>query len=263
MNIQERLSHLLTKNTSPIKQVQGATTKEKSQNFFSSVYGYGPVKNIIYRVLTAEKATDPDDEEPLNMILYGDKASGKSLFLDVIAKNCRDVFYFDAANTSGAGFLAELYSVKDTAKIVLVDEVGLLKRNDMDALRGLLSDGHVVKKLKKKSDSYDFWMKDVKVFMTSNDNDFSVPIKSRLTEINLPTYTDEEFVQCVRFCLSHKIPVEVCDTFSSLMLDRGLKDVRKIVKASKLIKKSDTMEEIADVIETLIDYAPKGEIDYN
>lgn len=105
------------------------------------------------------------------------------MFMKIIEDSMDDVFYYDASNSTSAG-LFESLSENQEAKILLIDEIGMLKRNDVDALRGLLNDGRVSKTLKKRH--YDFTLKNIKVFATTNDLNIPKPIRSRFIEYHLP-----------------------------------------------------------------------------
>lgn len=186
-DVKEKLNKLLEgkKQRSLLKSTEGTTTEEKAQNFFSKIYGYPEIKNNLFRSLVSE--------EQINTLLVGSPAGGKSMFMKIIEERMDDVYYYDASNSTGAGLIGSLYENQE-AKIILIDEIGMLKRNDLDALRGLLNDGRVSKTLKKMR--YDFTLKNIKVFATTNDLNIPKPIRSRFIEYHLPPYSDEDFIEC-------------------------------------------------------------------
>lgn len=253
-DVKERINKLMEGNRqkSLLKSVDGETTEEKAQNFFIKIYGYPEIKNNLFRALVAE--------EQINTLLVGSPAGGKSLFMRTIEENLSDVYYYDASNSTSAGLIESLYQHQN-AKILLIDEIGLLKKNDIDALRGLLNDGRILKTLKK--NRYDFTLKNIKVFATTNDLGISKPIRSRFIEYHLPPYTDTEFVECIKFCLKDKFTTEIAEIIANVLIAHKLKDIRKAISVSRYILKNDTLEQIINTIETMIKNKPPDYIDYN
>lgn len=253
-DMKDRLNRLLEGNRqkSLLKRVEGETTEEKAQTFFNKVYGYSEIKNNLFRALLSE--------EQVNTLLVGSPAGGKSMFMKIIEENMDHAYYYDASNSTSAGLIESLYLNQD-AKILLIDEIGMLKKNDMDALRGLLNDGRILKTLKKKR--YDFTLKNIKVFATTNDLDIPRPVRSRFLEYHLPPYSDEDFVECVKFCLKDKFVPETAEIIATVLLANKLKDVRKAISISRYILKDDTFEQIVSTIETMIKNMPPEGIDYN
>ncbi len=253
-DVKERLNKLLegNKQKSLLKSVEGETVEEKAQIFFSKIYGYPDIKNNLFRALVSE--------EQINTLLVGSPAGGKSMFMKIIEENMNDVYYYDASNSTSAGLIESLYQHKD-AKILLIDEIGMLKKNDLDALRGLLNDGRILKTLKKIR--YDFTLKNIKVFATTNDLDIPKPIRSRFIEYHLPPYSDNDFIECVKFCLKDKFTVEVAEIIANVLIANNLKDVRKAISVSRYVLKNDTIEQIVNTVETTIKNRPPENIDYN
>lgn len=137
----------------------------------------------------------------------------------------------------------------------------MLPTKDIDALRGLLNDGRVLKTIKGRR--IDFTSKNVKVFATTNDTNLPKPIRSRFIEYLLPPYTNEEFVECVKFCLRDKFVPETAEIIAKVLIANKLKDVRKAVLVSRYILKTDTLEQIVGTIETMIKNRPPEFVDYN
>ena len=71
-DMKDRLNRLLEgdRQKSLLKRVEGETTEEKAQTFFNKVYGYGEIKNNLFRALLSE--------EQVNTLLVGSPAGGKS-----------------------------------------------------------------------------------------------------------------------------------------------------------------------------------------
>ena len=253
-DVNEKIKKLLegNKQKNLLKTVKGETIEEKAQSFFSKIYGYDDIKNNLFRALVSE--------EQINTLLVGSPAGGKSMFMKMIEENMDGVYYYDATNSSGAGLIESLYEHQD-AKIILIDEIGMLKKNDLDVLRGLLNDGRILKTLKKIR--YDFTMKNIKVFATTNDLELSKPIRSRFMEYHLPPYSDLEYVSCVQFCLKDKFLPETSEIIAKVLIAHGMKDVRKAISVSRCILKNDTVEQIIKTIEIMIKHKPPENVDYN
>ena len=178
----------------------------------------------------------------------------------VIQEQCNDVCYFDAANTSGAGLIEVLYN-HQKMKILIIDEIDKLKKNDLNSLLGLLNNGKIDKSLKNMK--YNFSM-NCKIFATSNSNTkLSKPMRSRFQEYHLPEYSDDEFIEVVKFCLDKKITSITAEIIAKILLMHERKDVRAAISVSNLLQRGDTMDDISRVIETWIKYKSQDSIDYN
>ena len=252
MELPERIKNLMNVNKTVIKHKEGRTIEEQALNFFHKVYGYDDLKLLLFRGLISEEAK--------KFLLYGAPASAKSLIAKIIEENCNDVLFYDASNASAAGLIEELYH-NQNAKVLIIDEFGMLKKNDLDALRGLLNDGRVVKTLKKVK--YDFVMKNIKIFATTNDLDIQRAILSRFIVCEFPEYSDEDFIKVSQFCLQDKFMPDVSAMIANVLIANKLKDVRHVIDAAGLIQKTDTTDQIVSTIETMIKYKPTKRVDYN
>jgi|SRR5690349_5497912 len=254
MNITERINKLVSRNTNgPTKENYKGTTEQNALEMFSNIYGLDDLKVNIYRAVVSE--------ESLNMLLVGPPATSKTLFVSTIQERCNNTFYFDASNTTGAGLIEQLYQHR-TTKMIIIDEIDKLKKNDQNVLLGLLNNGRVDKDLK--SGSYHFEMPNLKVFATSNSlKNLSKPLRSRFQEYNLPAYSDSEFVEVVKFCLNEKFTAETATLIAQALLKAGKKDARAAITISKQVLKNDTLEDIVKIIETYVKYASNESIDYN
>jgi replication-associated recombination protein RarA len=253
-NVTDNLKKLMNKKTDAVftEIPKSETIPEQSKEFFSKIYGLDSVKENIFRVLIAK--------EQVNVLLIGPPATSKTLFMMVLQERCNDVCYFDAANTSGAGLIESLYN-HQKMKILIIDEIDKLKKNDLNSLLGLLNNGKIDKSLKNMN--YNFSM-NCKIFATSNSNTkLSKPMRSRFQEYHLPEYSDGEFIEVVKFCLDEKITSITAEIISKILLAHERKDVRAAISVSNLLQRDDTMDDIARVIETWIKYKSQDSIDYN
>ncbi len=256
MNIKERIQNLMSPENKGLIKVKVENTQslfDQAATFFQKVYGLQDIKENLYLMLTSE--------EQVNCLLVGAPATAKTLFMQCIKENCRDVIFFDAAAGSTGAGLINLLKNNRSAKILVIDELDKLKKNDMNVALGLLNDGSVDKDLK--DESIHFKM-NCKVFATSNSTKkLSKPFLSRMQVYNLPEYSDEEFIDVVAYCLESKVALTDAVLIAKVLISHNMKNVRQAISVGKMIKKGMTQEEIVKVIETLIKYSTNQVVDYN
>jgi DNA polymerase III delta prime subunit len=180
--------------------------------------------------------------------------------MEQIQEKCNDVRYFDASNVTSAGFLEVLYE-HQKAKVLIIDEVDKLKRNDLNSLLGLLNNARVIKTTKEKR--YDFSM-NCKVFETSNSNvNLTKPLRSHYLEYHLPEYSDDDYINVVKFCAGERITDGTAEILTNILLAHDGKDVRAAISISNLLQRGDTQEDISVVVETWLNYKSQSTVDYN
>jgi Holliday junction DNA helicase RuvB len=227
--------------------------RDQAFQFFSNIYGLDGMKENIFRALISE--------EQINILLVGPPATSKTLVMSTIQEKCNNVFYYDASNTTSAGLIAELFYNKN-AKLIIIDEIDKLKRNDLSSLLSLLNNGKIVKKLKEIK--YDFRIENVKIFATSNSIvNLPKPVRSRFQEYYLREYSDDDFIKVVRFCLIKKLPEEICEVIGLMLISIERKDVRAAIGISNLLKTNDTKEDVLRVFENWTNYKMEGYGDYS
>jgi replication-associated recombination protein RarA len=214
------------------------TLFHKSAEDFNTIVGYDDVKNIIRRAL--------DSEESFNLLLWGEPASSKTLFLLELAKQKGAVF-FDCTNTTSR--ILDVLE-QERPKVILFDELEKMGRFQ-NQLLNFLESGHI--KVDQMKRQYDFTIKGAKVFATANDlNRLSSPLRSRFRRLHLSKYTKEQFLE---------IAIKVCPKLSEetalLIGEETWKqqgDIRDVISVSKLVKKNDGPKQIAEIIGTLAIY---------
>lgn len=253
-DVKDRFNRLRPTRHSLIKEKYSTNSiEDQAIQFFSKIYGLDGIKENLFRALTSD--------EQVNVLLIGPPATSKTLFMTTIQEKCNDVLYFDASNTSGAGFIENLYYNRKT-RLVLIDEIDKLRKNDLSSLLGLLNDGRIVKSLKQIR--YDFRIENLKIFATSNSlMNLSKPVRSRFQEYHLKEYNDEEFLAVLKFCLQNKLPEEINEMIGLLLIDSDTKDVRTAIALGNLLKKDDTKEDVLRVFENWENYKKQGDFDYN
>ena len=249
---------LHNKNELIAQKPKGDTEEERALDMFKDVYGkqFDGIKVVLYSALVSDK--------PVNILLVGHPGCAKTLFLKIIMKvigKDKCIFY-DGTNSTSAGLIEELDRKKETVKVLTMDEIGKQKKNDLDSVRGLTNDGTVSKTLRNKE--YNISLPNLKIFATSNDLKLPKPIKSRFLILEIPEYTNEEFVECVTYCLRDRFKPDVAEVIAQTLLKNGLKDVRKAINFSGIITKENDYNAIKSKLETLIKSNPSNEdLDYN
>lgn len=137
----------------------------------------------------------------------------------------------------------------------MLDELDKFSKSWQNKLLSLLEGGHI--KVDQMKRQYDFTIKGAKVFATANNlNKLLAPLRSRFRRLHLPKYSKEQFLE---------VAVKVCPKLSEetalLIGEETWKqhgDIRDVISVSKLVKKDDGPEEIAEIINTLAKYGNEG-----
>jgi replication-associated recombination protein RarA len=258
INYKEKLTALMqgNKTKSVIKQDLSDRFSEldKSLALFHRIYGHQNIKENVYRALTVPRQ--------INILLVGPPGCAKTLFTQIVQEQCNDVIFFDAATSSGAG-LIEILHANQHAKVLVIDEIDKLKKNDLNCLLGLLNNGIVNKTLK--NVVYNFVMK-ITVIATSNSNAKLTPaVRSRFQEYKIKPYSDEDYINVVKFCLKDRndLGEGIPEIIAKILLAHEKKDVRLAISIANLVKQRDTEEDIIRVIENNISEDDEEDIDYN
>lgn len=256
MNISERIKNLIGNESQGFiktKTDKNLSVEEQAVEFFKKIYGQDDIKFNIYLKLIRE--------QQINVLMVGPPATSKTLFMECIKENCRDVIFFDAASGSSGAGLINLLKNNKTAKVLIIDELDKLKRNDTNVILGLLNNGSVDKDLK--DESIHFKM-NCKVFATSNSTKkLSPAFLSRMQVYNLPEYSDEEFIDVVAYCLESMTDLADAVLIAKTLIAHDLKNVRQAVLMGKTVGRGLTQEQIIKVIETDIKHSTNQVVDYN
>jgi MoxR-like ATPase len=156
--------------------------------------------------------------------------------------------YFDGSNTTSR--ILDVLEEK-RPKIICIDEVDKMPIQFQEKLLGFMESGHI--KVDQIRRQYDFQIKGAKVFAACNQiTRLSRPLQSRFRCLYLPRHSREQFLQ---------IAVKVCPKLSEetalIIAEETWKqqgDIRDVISLSKLVKKYDGPDEIAELIKTLAKY---------
>jgi replication-associated recombination protein RarA len=218
---------------------------QPANNSFENIHGYDDVKELVRRAL--------DAEEKYCLLFIGSPASGKTLFLQGILDITKDGIYFDATNTTNR--ILDVLKEK-RPKIICIDELDKMSRPFQNQLLNFLESGHV--KVDQQRRSYDFVIKGAKVFASANDiNRLSKPLASRFRKLFLSKYSESQFLNVAEKVLP-KLSSGVARYIGKQIWDSG-GDIRDVIAAAKLVRRSDGPDEIAGIISTISKYGVEVE----
>jgi replication-associated recombination protein RarA len=208
--------------------------RHKQEQDFDNICGYNDVKDIVLRALQTD--------ESFNLLLCGPPASSKTLFLLAIQKQDHSAVYFDGSNTTN-----KILDIMEQQRphTILLDGLDKMSRPFQHQLLNFLESGRV--KVDEVKRSYDFEIKNSKVFATANDlSCLSKPLQSRFRRLHLPPYTQEQFLAVATKVLP-KLREETVHIIASQVWSTS-KDVRDVISVGKLIRRSDTEEDVKQII---------------
>lgn len=219
------------------------TIDERAEEFFKDIIGQTAIKRQLYRALLRNNRL-------INILLIGAPATSKTLFMKCIENQCNGVIFYDASTGSSGAGLIEILRLNPQVKILIIDELSELKRNDIEVLRGLANDGRVSKTLKKQF--INFTIKNLKIFGTTNNpTKLSKPIKSRFQIYLIPEYTDKEFKDVVKFCLASQQIIKdnrLIEELAHAMIKFNIKNIRNALACCSMIHEGDNYETIKRTI---------------
>ena len=200
---------------------------------FQNICGFDGVKDIIRDVL--------DSEENFNLLLIGQPSSANTLFLLGII-DARKGVYFDGSNMTNR--ILDILE-RQRPNIICIDELDKMSRNFQCQLLNFLESGHV--KMDQMKRSYDFEIKKCKIFATCDEiSRLSKPLQSRFRRLHLDAYTEEQFLD-VTIRVLPKLK-EKTARMIGVQVWRTSKDIRDVIRASKLIRKNDDQERVEQIM---------------
>lgn len=222
---------------------------ERAELFFKDIIGQTAIKRQIYRALLR-------DNRLINILLVGAPATSKTLFLKIIEQKCNGVVFYDASTGSSGAGLIELIRRNPTMKVLEIDEMAEMKRNDIEVMRGLANDGRIAKALK--TEFINLKLDNLKIFATTNNpTKLSKPIKSRFQIYLIQPYTDLEFIEVIKFCFKKQNIIKddiLANELAHALIKFKIKNVRNALACCSLIHEGDTYEIIEQTIEDYIRY---------
>ncbi|MFZ0510478.1 MAG: ATP-binding protein [Candidatus Nitrosopolaris sp.] len=201
----------------------------KRVSAFANICGLDDIKDVVKRAL--------DSDENYNLLFTGPPASAKTLFLLGILE-CEKGIYFDGSNSTNK-ILDVLEDQRP--KIICINEIDKMCKAFQNKLLNFMESGRVKVDQKKTVPM----IKGAKVFATSNDiNRLSKPLQSRFRRLNLPPYTQDQFLEAaVRVC--PKLKEDTAKMIGAAVYGKG--DIRDVISISKLIRKNDGVLEVQTI----------------
>lgn len=230
------------------KIVEETKAKVEVKHGLDIILGHEKIKKLVRRALVSEEA--------INILMVGQPASAKSLFLKAITEEYRgDVMYFDGTNTTNR-ILIDMD--KRRPKVICIDEFEKMRKNYRDMLLLFAETGRI--KVTQINRQLDFTIPGCKIFATANElNRITKPMASRFAVLHMPTYTEEQFVEISRNILEHTSIPSQLQEFIGHMVYRVKGDLRQVLRLGKLVLREDTEEDVIDMVEAMNEQGQEGE----
>jgi len=213
---------------------------EVPDNIFDAIVGYDRYKKSMLRALRAEK--------PVHVLLVGAPASGKTLFMLQIAKYIPGAEYYRGEHTLRKAGLVE-FLVGKQPRILLIDEITKMDKNDRDVLLGVTDTG-IVTILK--HGVHQKVQVDTRVWCATTEvHKLSREFISRFKVYRFREYTREEFINVVTTYLPKEEGVS--EDFARYIAEKLAPYSRDVRDAIKLARMCKTREEVDEEIEISFD----------
>jgi len=226
------------------EKFQGEAEEEEKleipEDLFSVIVGYDDVKEAVKKSLTGEK--------PVHFLFVGPVATAKSLFLEELNRIPGSSYHLGSSSTK-AGLTQFLLSARP--RILLIDELDKMSREDYAALLSLMESGKVVEtKYGRRSEEY---MK-VWVFAACNRTRGIPPenLSRFYFQFHFREYTPEEYVKVVVKVLTEREHVD--PDLAKYIADKLVGYTRDVRKAVGIGRAASSKEEVDRLIKTLKKY---------
>jgi MoxR-like ATPase len=227
------------------------TVRERAIKVFSNIEGLDDIKEMMLRAL--------ESQERAHTLLIGPPACAKSLFMLGIEKLMRSKIYFaEGASTTKAG-LQKFIAENQDKEIIIIDEIDKMPMKDQEGLLTLMERGAFTSTKVRNTRTV---KANVVIFATSNSTErLSKPLLSRFTLFEIPEYTYPEF-EAISVRIIKKLPQNTVIQIASSVWKTGSRDIRDVLKISKLCNPSDGEEDITRLISIHQKYHKTGR-EYN
>jgi len=213
---------------------------ELPKDLFSVIVGYEDIKEILKKSLMSDR--------PVPSLLVGPAATAKSLFLEELNRLPGSSYHLGSSSTK-AGLTQFLLNMRP--RILLLDELDKMSREDYAALLSLMESGKVVEtKFGRRSEEYlKVW-----VFASCNMTKGIPPENlSRFPfQFHLREYTPEEYTEVVTKMLTQREKTD--PDLAKYIAERLATLTRDVRKAIGLGRACRTREEVDQLIGTLKKY---------
>jgi holliday junction DNA helicase RuvB len=205
---------------------------------FENVIGNDDTKLILNKAILSRR--------PVHVLLVGKPGCAKTMFLTEMMRSLKNSYFIVGSNTTKSGLVNKLFEKEP--KFLLIDELDKMSGNDQVSLLHLMETGIIseTKIGKTRQVTLTSW-----VFGTCNNSENIIePLLSRFVVLGVPEYTFEEFV---RIAVS-RLGKEKIDIYTAAFIAKkvwhelGSKDVRDVLKVSRLSEKFADIEPIIKIM---------------
>ena len=214
-------------------QISKAIVSQRTPDIFNEIIGYDDLKHVIRLALSSE--------DSISMLLAGNPGNGKSSFLQCIEKNYPEhSLYLDCTMMTKSG-LFDLLSNNKKVKILLLDEISLLKKVDQGILLNLLQSGILIDTKYKRHN--ELKLNSLKIFATCNDTERLIsPLRNRFDKFILPDYTYDEFRE-IGFKIIRKKELALKQLIiDSVWYELESRSIRDLINLSKYVTNYQDLE---------------------
>jgi MoxR-like ATPase len=151
-----------------------------------------------------------------------------------------EVYFTEGAATTKAG-LQKFIAENPHKEIIIIDEIDKMPIQHQEGLLTMMERGEFTTTKVRNTQTV---KADMVIFATSNSTErLSKPLLSRFTVFEIPEYTYEEF-EAIAIRIIKKLPQNTIIQIASSVWKAGSKDIRDVLKITKLCNPSDTEEDI-------------------
>ena len=228
---------VLASESEPAEVTKETRPLEIPDDLFSPIEGYQEIKELVKRVLKAEK--------PVHILFTGVPSSAKTMFLIELAR--LGAVYILGSQASKAGIADILFDLEPT--LLLVDEIDRIGTKDIAILLSLAETGIVsqAKHAKRREVKLQ-----TKIFAASNSLNMPSELVSRFLVLRFPPYAKAEFSIVTTNILIKREGVEpnLAEYVAGRVwqIKSSFPDPRQAVRIARLAK---TREEVDRLIEVL------------
>ncbi|MDQ3902750.1 MAG: AAA family ATPase [Thermoproteota archaeon] len=211
--------------------------RERALKIFSEIESLDDIKEMLLRAL--------ESPERAHTLLIGPPASAKSLFMLEIEKLIRSKVYFaEGSSTTKAG-LQKFIGENQHKEIIIIDEIDKTAMKDQEGLLTMMERGNITNTKVRNTKTV---KTNVVIFATSNSTErLSKPLLSRFTVLEIPEYTYPEF-EATAVRMINKLPQNTVIHIASSVWKSGSRDIRDVLKITKLCNPRDREEDISRLI---------------
>ena len=228
---------LMASEAEPMNSISEPKPLEIPDDLFNLIEGYQEVKELIKRVLEAEK--------PVHILFTGVPSSAKTMFLIELSR--LGAVYILGNQTTKAGVAGLLFDFEP--KLLLVDEIDRIGAKDIAVLLSLAETGIVTETKYGRRREVRL---DTKIFAASNTLNMPRELISRFMVLRFTPYSEDEFLSITKNILMKREGLDDSlaeyITYRVWQIQQSFPDPRQAVRLARLAR---TKEEVDGLIETM------------